>query len=1470
MVKIRHDRILAFSVFIFGVVITTLLARTQYYNTALHSRQLQLVQTAGQELHHTIHSELQHAVDFVQTTAWLFNASESVTRSEFREFALRAIANSPLLRELQWRPRVTEEERRQYINDARKDGLTEFNFLQLDPDSGRYVPAGQRPEYFPIFYSEMVGQDAAAPSMLGVDTASSAADFDVVKNDVDHGFNVTASLVQEGGGNISTLLVHVPVFQGGVNQATTLKSFKGYISGRLSLQKLFHDMEQKAEMLGVDVFLLDSNNLQHPIFYVIGGESDLNPLDFDHSHQRHGFDTVLPFNLAGFDWQLIVHPRPALLLNHASRVLMIIVVGLVISLLLGLLVYRMLREQRAVKASQELLGGLTGSLPIGVFQTFSMRGQVLRFSFVNPSASQMLGVTSDAIMEKWENAFIHVIDEGKQKLVTELRQAKRQQRLWDGEFRVQLDDGVHWIHARAIPKRGLGGELFYNGYIEDITERKRIDLENKSQSLFLQQLIDNIPSPLFFKGADSCFLGCNRAYEHEFGVSRDYMVGKTVLDMDYLPYEDRVAYQKEDEHVIETGATIHKALSLEFADGKIHQVLYWVSGFRLPDGSPGGMVGSIVDITAQREAQNALSLAIDQQKAILDSAPLGIIELKNRQVIRCNRKFEHMLGYSQGELIGRSTREWFSTDQGYQQVGSQGYEILRRGETYTDEQQFVRKDGTKFWCRIFGHAVDINDPESQSVWQFEDITEKRIAEEQLRQARDAAEEATLAKSMFLANMSHEIRTPMNAVIGLAHLALKTELTPKQRDYLGKIHSAGMSLLSVINDILDFSKIESGRMDLEQIEFSLDQVLNSVTNTLAHTASDAGLELLFDVADDVPRNLIGDPLRLGQILLNLVSNAIKFTHEGEVIIRCQLLDSNDQQIKLQFFVIDSGIGMDTDACNRLFQPFTQADGSTTRKYGGTGLGLTICKRLVGLMGGDIWVTSVPGQGSTFTFTSWFGNGAPAKPYILVNELNDLHVMIVDDNAAARSILASQLSFLPFRLSYAKSGSEAVSMVKEFQHHQPVDLVLMDWKMPGLSGLDAARLIKQDTSLAKIPAIIMVTAYGREEVRRESEDLNLDAFLVKPVSQSSLIDTLVGLYSSAVPEQAYVLPNPSYDLSEMRILVVEDNEINQQIASELLQSVGATVEIAENGQVALDKLIAAPAGYDVVLMDLQMPVMDGYAATSAIRSDQRFDHLPVIAMTAHATLEERQRCIDLGMSGHVTKPIDPDVLYQTLSCFHPHKRVDTSLMVSETGGYSLLEIQGFNVPDALRRVAGNQELYIRLLKQFAASQADSAFEIRKALGEGRVEDGVRLAHNIKGVASNLGATALAEAASELEQALREQAGVELALDLFASSLADAIDSLASVLGQHAQQVPPATISKQHGKEVLQKIQQYLEARDATVQDYIDAEHATLKAVLPHQQYQKLAELISFYDFDAALLLLKSILTTSSLDNQDKGNE
>ena len=531
----------------------------------------------------------------------------------------------------------------------------------------------------------------------------------------------------------------------------------------------------------------------------------------------------------------------------------------------------------------------------------------------------------------------------------------------------------------------------------------------------------------------------------------------------------------------------------------------------------------------------------------------------------------------------------------------------------------------------------------------------RATQQDLKVAKEKAEEATEMKSMFLANMSHEIRTPMNAVIGMAYLALKTPLSEKQRDYVNKIHNAGTSLLGVINDILDFSKIEAGRLDIEAVDFRLDDVIASVTSITAQKAQDKGLEFLAEIADSVPQNLVGDPLRLGQVIANLINNAIKFTEQGDVYLKVELLEQVGERARLRFSVKDTGIGMTPEQAARLFQPFSQADMSTTRKHGGTGLGLTICRRLVELMGGEIWLESEPGAGSTFLFTVSVGVASgPARSRMIPEQLRAVSALVVDDNAAARDILVHALDGFCARVDAVSSGEEAIAAVKQHDSGRPYDVIFMDWRMPGMDGIQAARLIKEDPQLKTRPAVVLVTAFGREEVREEAERIQMDGFLLKPVTTSMLLDTLVSLFAGAGQDRTALAPavdRHADRLRGVRILLAEDNEINQQIAVELLEGVGATVEVANDGLEAVRKLLdqPMPPNYDVVLMDLQMPEMDGYQATKKIRSDPRFASFPIIAMTAHATIEERQKCLDAGMNGHVSKPIDPSSLFETLERF-----------------------------------------------------------------------------------------------------------------------------------------------------------------------------------------------------------------------------
>jgi signal transduction histidine kinase/DNA-binding NtrC family response regulator len=527
----------------------------------------------------------------------------------------------------------------------------------------------------------------------------------------------------------------------------------------------------------------------------------------------------------------------------------------------------------------------------------------------------------------------------------------------------------------------------------------------------------------------------------------------------------------------------------------------------------------------------------------------------------------------------------------------------------------------------------------------------------LASEKQKAEEATQLKSRFLANMSHEIRTPMNAIIGMAHLALRTELNARQQDYVSKIHRAGLSLLGILNDILDFSKIEADKLDIEEVPFSLDEVLLNVANVTSQKASEKGLEYLIRIPYDVPRQLIGDPLRLGQVFINLINNAIKFTPAGEIELSCTWHTeppsaSAPGQVNLRFAVRDTGIGMTPEQSAKLFHAFSQADGSTTRQYGGTGLGLSISQRLVELMGGHICVETAPGQGATFCFGLPFSL-APAPQQTdfaasLPAMLNAARVLVVDDHPVAREILANVLLALDLRVDTATGANQALTYINAADAaNDPYRVILTDWLMPGQDGIELIRHIRADSRAGVRPNIILMTAFGSEEVQVEAQAADVCGFLLKPINRLSLIDTLASIFVSqsniVAPGNVLQKQYPS-----VKVLLAEDNEINQEIAIELLALVGVTVDVTGTGKEAAETLMAAgPEYYDLVLMDMEMPIMDGHQATIIIRQDPRFDDVPIIAMTGHALAEVRERCLNEGMQDYLTKPINPEHLYQTLA-------------------------------------------------------------------------------------------------------------------------------------------------------------------------------------------------------------------------------
>jgi len=614
------------------------------------------------------------------------------------------------------------------------------------------------------------------------------------------------------------------------------------------------------------------------------------------------------------------------------------------------------------------------------------------------------------------------------------------------------------------------------------------------------------------------------------------------------------------------------------------------------------MAGSIVDITEQRNAEETLKENERNLRTIFQNSPLGMIHFNDEgTIINCNDKFADLMGASRDKLVGFNTPK-----QATNREVAQACSRALSGKTAEFEGDYTSTTGNKTTpLRIVFNPTEPGSSPTEVIATLEDIAVRKQMEAELIQAKQAADNANQAKGDFLANMSHEIRTPMNAVIGMAHLALKTELTSKQRDYLNKIQSSGKSLLAIINDILDFSKIEAGKLDMEAVEFNLDDVLDNLANLVTVKAREKeNLEVLFAAAPEVPRYLVGDPLRLGQVLINLTNNAVKFTEYGEIVVSIEKVSSREDRVTLKFSVSDSGIGLTEDQMGNLFQSFSQADTSTTRKYGGTGLGLAISKKLIGMMDGEIWVESEYGHGTSFFFTATFGLGKEKlkKRFTVSTDLQNMRVLVVDDNATSREILKEMLESFSFEVDLAASGEEGITEIENADRQRPFELVVMDWKMPGIDGIEASIRIKKHPKLDKIPAIILVTAYGREEIMHQSEKAGIHGFLIKPVNASVLFDAIMQAFGREVPEASRLARqrqqgDAGQEIRGARILLVEDNEINQQVAREILEGAGLVVAIANNGRKAVDAV--KKNRYDVVLMDVQMPVMDGYTATREIR-------------------------------------------------------------------------------------------------------------------------------------------------------------------------------------------------------------------------------------------------------------------------------
>jgi PAS domain S-box-containing protein len=1132
------------------------------------------------------------------------------------------------------------------------------------------------------------------------------------------------------------------------------------------------------------------------------------------------------------------------------------------------------QAEEKLRASEELFRSVYQNAQIGIGIFNIKTGQHL----LNRAQTEMLGYSEEELSQtgQWDE-IVHPEERASgARRYGNLVQGVRDEDEYTQRF-IRRDGQISTESGRfTLIRDGEGIPQYVIALHEDITERVRAEQALAASEQLFRSIFENAQIGISVFNVPGKQFHTNEALHKMLGCTHEDLSSVEKWDLVVHP-DDRAGGAKRYAELF-LGRRDADEYTQRFVrlDGQIVTATGRFTLIRDPEGKPKYVIALHEDITERKRAEEELRRANFLAETALELTKAGYwhVPLDASGWYNSSPRRAALFGDLPQPDYRYRLEEFFihaeEGDEAAAKVAREAFNAAVEGKADIYNAVFAYRrplDGRIAWIHALGQVVkDAGGKATDMYGVSQDITEFKMMEAELVTAKEEAVFATKAKSEFLANMSHEIRTPMNAILGMTHLALKTELTPKQRDYLTKARAAAESLLGVINDILDFSKIEAGKLTMEQTEFHLDGVLDNLSTVVSQRAHEKNLEFLVAPQPHLPSVLVGDPLRLGQILINLVNNAVKFTEKGEVVVTVGLEDSVYDRIKLKFAVHDTGIGMTPEQIARLFQAFSQADSSTTRKYGGTGLGLSISRRLVGMMEGNIWAESEPGRGSTFYFTAWFGVGSAGRvERVLPSDLTGTRVLVVDDNAMAREVLTDTLRQFSLRVDCVSSGHEALRELRNADQYDPYRLVFMDWQMPGLDGIETSREIKRG-GLRNVPKILIVTAFGGEDIRLQAKESEIEGFLQKPVSPSALFDALMNLFGLLRGDRAAGAEQRDSKVplaSGLRVLLVEDNEVNQQVATELLESEGARVTIASHGGVAVKLLTQGtqPPPFDVVLMDLQMPEMDGMTATKLLRSEPHLRQLPIIAMTAHAMAEEVQRCLEAGMNDHIGKPIDPRAFFATLARWagsHQHS-VGRSQAATEKRESIFPEIEGIDVAGGLERVVGNEQLYRDLLTQFVAKHESSPAEIKAVLESGDRSQAERIAHSLKGVAGNLGINRIFRLATSLEKAIRESD----------PQIACHIDELIPVMERQIQLIRAALLVGDVEKRLsasptdhaealvaIARLRELLETSDADAPRAFANLSEVVRSSVTAERLEGLGAAVKVFDFDAALARLNEI--------------